>query len=495
MTSSEATAGVAATFDSLDPRTGEFVGRHPVHDGAQVEAAVRRAEPAGRWWAGLGFRGRRSRLGTWRKLLVSRMDELGELVSAETGKPADDARLELMLAIDHLDWAARNARRVLARRRVHPGLLLSNHRATAAYLPYGVVGVIGPWNYPVFTPMGSIASALAAGNAVVLKPSEYTSGVGVALAATFAEAVGEPDVFQVVTGHGRTGTALCRAGVHKLSFAGSTVTGRRVLAACAQSLTPTVVECGGNDPLIVDSDADLLAAAEAAVWGGMSNAGQTAVGVERVYVVEPVADEFLERVAERASTIRPGGEPSADFGPMTRPGRVDVVADQLREALDRGARPVVGGPASVRPPYVEPLVLADVPEDSRAITEVTSGPMLTVNRVPDVDEAVRRANARSHGLGAAVFSARRGEEIASRLRCGMVAVNGVVTFAAMPALPFGGVGDSGFGRIHGDDGLREFARAQAVTRQRFSTPFSLTSFSRSSWGMRTLERLVRARYG
>lgn len=217
--------------------------------------------------------------------------------------------------------------------------------------------------------------------------------------------------------------------------------------------------------------------------------------MERVYVLEPVADEFLERVVERARAIRPGAEPTADFGPMTMVEQADVVADQLRDALDRGARPLVGGTASVRPPFVEPLVLAEVPEDSRAMTDETFGPMLTVNRVPDLEEAVRRANATSYGLGASVFSARRGEDIAAQLRCGMVAVNGVVTFAAVPSLPFGGVGDSGFGRIHGEDGLREFTRAQAVTKQRFATPMPVMSFSRSARAMRALVGLARARHG
>ncbi|MBO0850801.1 MAG: aldehyde dehydrogenase family protein, partial [Pseudonocardia sp.] len=252
------------TFDSVDPRTGEVVGSYPVRDAAYVEAAVARAREAGRWWAGLGFAERRKRLGAWRRLLVSRIDKIADLVSAETGKPRDDARLELVLAVEHLAWAARNAQRVLGRHKVGSGLLMSNQSATLGYPPYGVIGVIGPWNYPVFTPMGSIGYALAAGNAVVFKPSELTPGVGHALAETFVEAVGghERPVLQVVTGFGETGAALCRAGVDKLAFTGSTVTGKRVMAACAENLTPVIVECGGKDPLIVDVDADLDAAAD-----------------------------------------------------------------------------------------------------------------------------------------------------------------------------------------------------------------------------------------
>jgi aldehyde dehydrogenase (NAD+) len=485
-------AAPTATFDSLDPRTGAVLATYPVHQAAEVARVVAAARAAGEtWWAELDFAGRRTVLDGWRRRLVARLDEVAAVMSAETGKPRDDARLEVVLTVDHLAWAARNARRVLGRRSVRPGLFMLNQAATLAYPPYGVVGVIGPWNYPVFTPMGSIAYALAAGNAVVFKPSEYTPGVGHALADCFAEAAraegGDPAVFSVVTGSGETGAALCRSGVGKIAFTGSTATARRVMAACAETLTPVLMECGGKDPLIVAPDADLDAAADAAVWGGMSNAGQTCTGVERVYVVDSVAEEFLRKVTERARRVRAGGDDRAHYGPMTMPSQLDVVAGQLRDATEKGATALVGGLDSVRAPYIEPVVLAEVPEDSTAITQETFGPMLAVNRVPDVDEAIRRANASRYGLGAAVFSARDGERIAARLRCGMVAVNGVITFGAVPALPFGGVGDSGFGRMHGDDGLREFGRPQAVTRQRFALPVPVTSFDR---GPRTVSAMV-----
>ncbi|MCW0215135.1 MAG: aldehyde dehydrogenase family protein [Pseudonocardia sp.] len=482
----------AATFDSLDPRTGEVVASYPVHGEAEVRAAVDRATATSLWWDGLGAAGRRERLLAWRKVLVRRLDELAGVVSAETGKPFDDARLEIVLAIDHVDWAAKHAAKVLGRRRVSSGALMANQAATLAYPPLGVVGVIGPWNYPVFTPMGSIAYALAAGNAVVFKPSELTPGVGHRLAATLAEAVPGHDLIEVVTGLGETGAALCRTpGVGKIAFTGSTATGRRVMAACSETLTPVLIECGGKDPLIVAADADLEAAADATVWGGMSNAGQTCVGVERVYVVESVAAAFTAKVVEKSRAVRAGTE----IGPMTLPSQTDVVRRHVADALARGGRAVVGGEDSVRPPFVDPVVIVDVPEDSSAVTEETFGPLLVVNRVPDVDEAVRRANATGYGLGATVFSAKQGDAIAARLRCGMVAVNGVISFAGIPALPFGGVGDSGFGRIHGEDGLREFTRPQAVARQRFALPIATTSFRRTNGGMKALLGLVKVLWG
>ncbi|MGH3574713.1 MAG: aldehyde dehydrogenase family protein, partial [Pseudonocardiaceae bacterium] len=252
-------------FASIDPRTGEVVAYHRVDDEVAVRAAVVRAREAAAWWGGLGFAERRRRLLSWRSALTRRIDELAELITAETGKPRDDARLECALVVAHLDWAARHAEKVLSRRRVASGLLMLQEASTVEYQPFGVIGVIGPWNYPAHTPMGSISYALAAGNAVVFKPSELTPGVGRALAESLARVVPEHPVLQVVTGFGETGAALCRAGVDKLAFTGSTATAKKVMATCAETLTPVVLECGGKDALLVDSDADLAAAADAAV--------------------------------------------------------------------------------------------------------------------------------------------------------------------------------------------------------------------------------------
>ena len=490
-----AEAGAGQAFDSVDPATGEVVGRFPVHGEDAVRAAVDRARAAAAWWAALGFDGRATRLRQWRVYLAGAMQRLAELVHREGGKPVADALIELVPVLEHLDWAARQAGKVLGPRSVRPGILFANHAATLEYQPYGVVGVIGPWNYPVLTPMGSIVYALAAGNAVVFKPSELTPAVGAWLVDSFASVVPEHPVLQLVTGFGPTGAALCRAGVDKLAFTGSTETGKRVMAACAETLTPVVIECGGKDAMIVDADADLDAAADAALWGGMANAGQTCVGVERVYAVDAVYDDFVALLAERARTLRPGEDRAASYGPMTLPSQVEVVRRHVEDALARGGRAIVGGPGSIRPPYVDPVILLDVPQDAAAVQEETFGPTLTVSRVSDVEEAVRLANGTRYGLGAAVFSRSRGEAIARRIRCGMASVNAVVAFAGVAGLPFGGVGESGFGRIHGADGLREFARPKAITRQRFPAPIDVTTFRRKDNAIRRLVTVAQLRYG
>ncbi|MFJ6796892.1 aldehyde dehydrogenase family protein [Streptomyces sp. NPDC091268] len=491
MTAGAAAAAAAAGNSALRGGTDTASGPEAV---GPVVADARAAQP---WWEGLGFAGRKKVLDAWRVLILRRAEELVDLIRAETGKTADDARLEVVLVADHLRWSAAHAARVLGRRRVRSGLLMFNQSATVEYRPLGVVGVIGPWNYPAFIPIGPVAAALAAGNTVVLKPSELTPGVGRWLADTLAEAVPGPAVLRVVTGGGQTGAALCRAAVDKISFTGSSATGRRVMAACAQNLTPVVIEGGGKDAMIVAADADLDAAADAAVWAAMSNAGQTCVGLERVYVVAEVADGFLRLVGDRAGALRTGERPDADLGPIVLPRQIEVIRAHVQDAVARGARLVLGGPESFAPPHVAPIVLADVPEDSIALTEETFGPVLVVNRVASVDEAVARANAVSYGLGASVYTRDRaqGRSIAGRLRAGMVSVNAVIAFAGIPALPFGGVGDSGFGRVHGPDGLREFSRSQAVTSQRFRPFMQPNSFARDPGTMRALLRMVRALYG
>ncbi|MGW3543868.1 aldehyde dehydrogenase family protein [Nocardia niigatensis] len=488
------TESAQLTLDVRNPATGRVVGRYPVHTAGDVDAAVARAEAAASWWAALNFADRARSLDRWRAEISRGRADLARVMSEEMGKPISDAKLEIAMALEHLKWAAHNAHSVLGRRSVRASLLTLDQECTVEYRPFGVVGVIGPWNYPVFTPLSSISFALAAGNTVVFKPSEYTPGVGVWLADAFARAVPNIPVLQVITGAGETGAALCRAGVGKIGFTGSTETGKRVMAACAETLTPVLMECGGKDALLVDADADLAAAADAALWGGMSNAGQTCLGVERVYVHTEVYDEFVELLVDSARGLR-AGHGAAQIGPITMPKQLEVIRRHLADALALGGRAVLGGPDLIAGQFVQPTILVDVPEDCSAVTEETFGPTLTVTRVADMDDAVERVNASAYGLGATVFARRHGREIADRIRAGGTSINAFVAHATVPTLPLGGVGASGFGRVHGPDGLREFTYAKATTRQRFSSPLALTSFGRGPLTDAVVDLLVSVLHG
>ena len=465
------------TFASHNPLTGEEIAHYPDTSREEVFAAVERAKIASIQWPMFSERERRRVLLKWNGLLSDRIEEITAIIVSETGKPASDATLEATLAIGHLAWAAKSAAKVLADRNRPAGLLMFNMSARVQRVPVGVVGVIGPWNYPIFTPMGSISYALAAGNAVVFKPSEYTPGVGAWLAQTFDEVSPIPHLFTCVTGLPDTGRALTESPVNKVSFTGSTRTAKKVAASCAERMVPVVLECGGKDPVIIAHDADVKRAAEYALWSAMSNAGQTCIGAERVYVVDLVADRFIEEIKSAALEIHAG----KNYGPATMPSQLGVIQRHIDDAANAGGKFLIGGRDSVKAPYVEPTIILDVPENSTAITEETFGPTLVINRVKSVDEAIARSNASAYGLGASVWSRRDGRKIAAQLDCGMVSINSVIAFAAIATVPFGGVKDSGYGRIHGPEGLIEFTYPRTVVKELFRIPIAFTTFKRSKF--------------
>lgn len=468
------------TFASLDPRDGTVLAEYPIAGPEEVALAVERARSAARWWAAQGPRGRREWLLEYKRAISSRAGELASLISAETGKPDEDATLEVLLAVSHLEWAAKNANKVLRRRSVSAGLLMSNQAAYVEYQPFGVVGAIGPWNYPAFTPMGTLSYAMAAGNAVVFKPSELTPGVGVWLSEVWDSLGASQPLIQTITGDGSTGNALCKSGVDKLAFTGSAATGRKVMAACAETLTPVVIEGGGKDAVLIDKDANLDAAADQTVFGAMGNAGQTCAGVERIYVHKDVHEAFVHKFTAKVRALQPGTSVTSSYGPMTLPAQIEIIRRHVQDAIARGGKAVLGGEGSVGERMVEPVVLVDVPEDSTAITEETFGPTVVINKVNDLEEAVEKANAVNYGLGSAIFTKdrKRGLALAETLDAGMVSINSFLAFAGIAALPFGGSGDSGFGRIHGADGLREFARPRSITVQKFAAPLNLMTMTR-----------------
>ncbi|WP_368834413.1 aldehyde dehydrogenase family protein [Mycobacterium intracellulare] len=484
----------AQAFVTRDVASGEVVGEFAAMDAEAVAGLIAASRAAGRLWHGLGFAQRRRCLEAWAADIVARSDDFVSVIHRESGKPADDAYLELVIAVEHIRWAARHARRVLRRRRVRPTVLMANFRATVDYEPFGVVGIISPWNYPLFAPVAPLASALAAGNSAVLKPSEHTTAVGAELVAAFARA--NPDVPQGVlslaTGAAAAGAGLISGGVDKLAFTGSPRTGRAIARACADSLTPVVMECGGKDAMIVAADADVEAAADAAAWGGFSNAGQTCVGVERIYVHQDVSEPFLGALTQRLRRVRVGTDPGATYGPMTLPSQAKAVADQVSEAIERGAAAPLGGAERIRGQTGEPIVLINADESSAAVQEETFGPMVTVRTVTDLEEAVRLANGTNFGLGAAVFSKAEGPRIAAALRCGMVSINSVIAFVSIPGLPFGGVGESGYGRIHGAEGLREFSRTKSIATKVADVPglngMLLKRPPVTMWALRTMTR-------
>jgi acyl-CoA reductase-like NAD-dependent aldehyde dehydrogenase len=256
-------------------------------------------------------------------------------------------------------------------------------------------------------------------------------------------------------------------------------------------MIPVVLECGGKDPVIVAQDADIKLAAEYALWSAMANAGQSCIGSERVYVVESVADEFIASITKMAKKLEVG----KDYGPATMPSQLNVIQSHLDDAKQKGAKFLLGGTDSVKGAYVEPVIMLDVPEDSTAMTAETFGPTLAINRVVNTDEAIRLSNASSYGLAASVFSKYEGKRIAAKLKCGMVSINSVFLFAAVASVPFGGVKDSGYGRVHGAEGLLEYTYARTVVKTRFRIPLNFTTFKRSRLSEKILTTLIKRLHG
>jgi len=466
-----------AVIETFDPRTGTLLAVVPDQDAAHVRAAVARARATAGSWAALTYAERSRHILKVRDRLLDRAEELVEIICAETGKQRSEAvTTELMAVCETIGWYAKNGARVLAPQSVGAGIM-AHKKALKRYEPMGVIGVISPWNYPFTLSMTPVVTALFAGNAVVLKPSEVTPTVGLAIGELF-EDDDWGDLVQVVTGGGATGEALVRSGVDKIVFTGSVRTGKRVMAAAADTLTPVLLELGGKDPMIVCADADLDRAAKGAVWGAFQNSGQTCMSVERVYVEDSVRDAFVDRVVLETARIRQDAE-GGDIGSMTFGPQVDIVESHLADATAKGAKVLVGGSRIDRPGlWFEPTVLVDVDHSMEVMTEETFGPVLPIMSVADADEALRLANDSVYGLNSSVWTAddTLGSSIANRLQAGNVCVNDCIVSYAVSGLPFGGVKQSGIGRVHGAEGLREFSNVKSVLSSRVGTPRELWWF-------------------
>jgi acyl-CoA reductase-like NAD-dependent aldehyde dehydrogenase len=474
-------ASAGAPEDAIDcrePATRAWLGRVRVDTPAEIAEVVRRARVAQASWRRTSFAVRRRVLTRVLTHLLDHKDQLCELVVRVCGKTRENAMLgEIWPVADRLRWAIARGERYLAPERVSPGLLV-HKRAVIEYRPRGVIGAIGPWNYPLQNILNPVIPALMAGNACVVKASEWVAWASrrverIVHDALAAEGV-STDLVRVVNGRAEAGRALIQAGVDLVVFIGSVGNGRRVLEACAPRLTPAILELGGKDPMIVCDDADLEQAVHAALNGTFIHCGQNCVASERILVHAGIHDAFEARVAAMAASLRQGpplGAAVVDVGAMVTPLQREVVESLIADAVRRGARVLAGGRAALvdTGDYVAPTVLAGVTPDMPIMQEETFGPVMLLCRVSGDDEAVAIANGTRFGLGASVLSRdpRRARSIAARLEAGMAAINdyGGMTYMA-PDLPFGGVKDSGFGRLGGRDGLRALTHPTAILDER-----------------------------
>lgn len=450
-----ATGAVAGTVHWTDPA-----------DVAQVAAGLRTAQ---REWEARGPKGRAKVLARYALWLGEHRAEIERLLIAETGKSAVDAAQEVPLILMITSYYVRTMEKALAPESRPAALpFLSIKKITVHYRPRPVVGIIAPWNYPVANALMDAIGALAAGCAVLLKPSERTPLTAELLLRGWLEA-GGPDVLALAQGARAVSEAVIDNSDF-IQFTGSSATGAKVMERAARRLTPVSLELGGKDPMIVLEDADVDLAAHAAVWGAMFNAGQTCVSVERVYVLDQVYDQFVDAVVRDVAKLQVGAGEGNAFGALIDDDQVAVTERHVADALAKGARALTGGKRGAGSgSFYEPTVLVDVDHTMLCMTEETFGPTLPIMRVSTVDEAVRLANDSPYGLSAAVFSKdlERAEAVAVRLDCGGVNINDVISNLMCTTAPMGGWKTSGIGaRFGGPEGLRKYCRIETVVAPR-----------------------------
>ena len=457
-----------------NPATREVVGTIPSCSAEEIGAAVERARAAQPRWAATPVRERLQIVRRFQQLLCEQKDAVITVITREAGKPLAEAlATEVLVVLDGAQYLLDNAAEFLHPEPVpHANPAMKLKRGTLFREPYGVIGIISPWNYPFSLPSVQTLTALATGNAVVLKPSEFTPFSSLEIKRLLQEAGLDSSLFQIVTGEGGAGSALLQSRIDKLIFTGSVATGKKVAQAAAARLLPVVLELGGKDAMIVMEDADVDVASSAAVWGAFMNSGQTCLSVERCYVHESIYDDFLKACIKKTAKLRqgPGTDAASDIGPMIHDRQLRIVQAQVDDAVRRGARLLAGGTPmpQLGPNFFAPTILAEVTHEMNLMREETFGPVLAVHSFKTEDEAVALANDSEFGLAASVWTRnrKRGESLARRIHAGTVMVNDVIACFGISEAPHGGVKASGIGRTHGLFGLEEMVWPKYIDSDR-----------------------------
>lgn len=485
-------------LEFINPATGEKFGQVKMHTPEQVQQAKCEMENAFAYWSQRPVHERIHVLRKFQSVMIDAADEITATINRDCGKNRQEAMAEVFFSVDLLNRYLKKAPQWLRPERVSSGLYIFK-RAYIEPKPFGVVGVISPWNYPFALSVPPVISALLAGNTVLLKPSEVTAATGVLVERLFQRVADLAPFVRVLHGDGSVGAAMVQSAPDYIFLTGSTATGRKVMQAAGEHLTPVACELGGKDAMIVLEDADIEKAARWGVWGAYFNAGQTCMSVERVYVVKEVYDDFLQHAVKYARRYTVGYSSARNsnlaMGAITDPRQVEIIERHMEDALAKGARIVLGGDRKEN--FVGPTVLVDVDHSMLVMQEETFGPLLPIMQVEDEREAIRMANDNRYGLGASIWSndLERARQVGEQVQAASVLINDTVVQFVIPMLPFGGVKDSGFGRTHGKQGLLQFTQPYSYAIGKAPNDFDLATIGREPGNYALLSAVMHLMFG
>lgn len=486
---------------NINPATGREINRVPILEKEEVEKLITKAKNYFPKWSSLSLKQRANHLKKLRKEIVKNMDHLVKTICEETGKTEMDGIIEIFTVCEHLSYVIKNGPKFLKDEKRSSGIFI--HKSSyVSFHPKGVVGVISPWNYPFILTAGPIVQALMAGNTVVVKPSEVTPNTTLKLREIATKAGIPEDAFLVATGDGRTGAALVESkNVDMICFTGSTATGRKIAEICGRNLKPVILELGGKDPMIIFEDADLNRAAKAALWGGISNSGQTCIAVERVIIHESVYEGFIEILKKELNKIKQGYyNEEISVGSMAFEKQYNIVMDHIEDAKSKGAEIITGGIKNSNFPkglFISPTIISNVTDDMKVWSDETFGPVLAIKTFKTEEEAIEIANKTPYGLNGSVWSKNksRAKRVARKIKSGTLCINDVLVNYIISDLPFGGVKDSGIGRVYAKEGIRAFTDMQSIVVDRFNLPFELWWFPYNSKIKNLFKNFIKILFG
>jgi len=480
------------TLQILNPITNNEVGRFDIPSEEMIKETIKSVKNDSEWSI-LTLSKRCSYINRFRKALVKHKDSIHETLKNETGKPDFDILIEIFTTLEHLKEITKIAKKALKTSRRSSGLMKTK-KAYVKYEPLGVAGVISPWNYPLATPVTSIVEAFLAGNNVVLKPSEHTPMTSILVKEIWDEEVGFKDCFKILLGGGDVGNAVVQSkDIDIICFTGSTAVGKIIARECAQTLKPHLLELGGKDPMIVLKDANLNRSVESALFGGLSNSGQTCISTEEVFVENSIYEKFVEKISNRVKDIK-SGNLDADLGSMIMPQNTEKVNRHIKEA--ENSCKVIKGISDEGEMFIAPTLVIDPSSDLSIVNEETFGPVLSLRPFSNEDELIDMLHKTGYGLSASIFGKNklRLQRIVKQIKTGNVSINDVLTHYGIASIPFGGEGLSGVGRMHGKEGLRSLCRIKSVVENRFNFIDEMWWFGKSKKMKNILNKVIKLLY-